>query len=215
MKSPRASIALAVLLIATTAQAAKIDMRDPRRAVGREDDVRVDAELAQESVSTHSKIGVVYQIQNLTQSPIALADKSSDATYDSDTQTITISFGAEVPDGATMPHLVVIGPGETKTFRGCGSFDLPIPNIRSPWAPLPRFVQVKVTVLRDLKPFAALIEQQNKTAAAPPLNNEGFDRWVNSVQSVFLNPIPVRFDGSKRNESGVDAEQGSPGGGSF
>ena len=212
MKSPRATIALAVLVIAATAQAAKIDMRDPRRAVGREDDVRVDAELAQDSVSTHSKIGVVYQIQNLTQVPIALADKISDSTYDSDTQTITISFGAEVPDGATMPHLVVIAPGEAKTFRGCGSLNIPTPNIRSPWTPLPRFVQVKVTVLRDLEPFAALIEQQNKTAAAPPLNDEGFDRWVNSVQSVFLNLIPVRFDGSKRNESGVDAEQGSPAG---
>src|ERR1051325_8105419 len=212
MKSPRATIALAVLVIAATAQAAKIDMRDPRRADGREDDVRVDAELAQDSVSTHSKIGVVYQIQNLTQVPIALADKISDSTYDSDTQTITISFGAEVPDGATMPHLVVIAPGEAKTFRGCGSLNIPTPNIRSPWTPLPRFVQVKVTVLRDLEPFAALIEQQNKTAAAPPLNDEGFDRWVNSVQSVFLNLIPVRFDGSKRNESGVDAEQGSPAG---
>ena len=212
MKSPRATIALAVLVIAATAQAAKIDMRDPRRAVGREDDVRVDAELAQDSVSTHSKIGVVYQIQNLTQVPIALADKISDSTYDSDTQTITISFGAEVPDGATMPHLVVIAPGEAKTFRGCGSLNIPTPNIRSPWTPLPRFVQVKVTVLRDLEPFAALIEQQNKTAAAPPLNDEGFDRWVNSVQSGFLNLIPVRFDGSKRNESGVDAEQGSPAG---
>src|SRR5438874_8189966 len=109
MKSPRAIIALGALLIAAaTVQAAKVDMRDPRRAVGREDDVRVDAEIAQDSVSTHSKIGVVYQVQNLTQAPIALADKISDATYDADTQTITVSFGAEVPDGATMPHLVVI-----------------------------------------------------------------------------------------------------------
>ena len=213
MKSLRASIALAVFLIAAAAHAAnKVDMRDPRRAVGREDDVRVDAELVQDSVSQHSKIGVVYQIQNLTQSPIALADKISDATYDSDTQTITVSFGAEVPDGATMPHLVVIAPGETKTFHGCGSLNIPTPNVRSPWTPLPRFVQVKVTVLRDLEPFAALIEQQNKTTAAPPLSNDGFDRWVNSVASVFLNPIPVRFDGSKRNDGGVDAEQGTAAG---
>src|SRR5438105_10370174 len=174
MKSRRVTIALAVLLIAATVQAAKVDMRDPRRAVGREDDVRVDAELTQDSVSTHSKIGVVYQIQNLTQAPIALADKISDATYDSDTQIITVSFGAEVPDGATMPHLVVIAPGETKTFRGAGSLNIPAPSVRAPWTPLPRFVQVKVTVLHDLKPFAALIEQQNKSTAAPPLNHEGF-----------------------------------------
>src|SRR5689334_788750 len=172
MKSPRAIIALSVLLIAATVQAAKVDMRDPRRAVGREDDVRVDAEIAQDSVSTHSNIGVVYQIQNLTQSPIALADKISDATYDSDTQTITVSFGAEVPNGANMPHLVVIPAGETKTFHGSGALNIPVPSVRSPWSPLPRFVQVKVTVLRDLKPFAALIEQQDKTTAAPPLNNE-------------------------------------------
>jgi len=211
MKSPRANIALAALLIAATVQAAKVDMRDPRRAVGREDDVRVDAEVAQDTISTHSKIAVVYQIQNMTSSPIALADKISDASYDADTQTITVSFGAEVPDGATMPHLVVIAPGETKTFHGCGSLNIPAPSVRSPWTPVPRFVQVKVTVLRDLKPFAALIAQQDKTAGAPPLTNESFDRWVNSVESVFLNPIPIRFDGTKRNENGVDAEQASPG----
>ena len=206
---PRA-VALAVLLTATAIQAAKVDMRDPRRAVGREDDVRVDAELVQDSISTHSKLGVVYQIQNLTPSPIAVADKISDASYDSDTQTITVSFGAEVPNGATMPHLVVIPSGEKKTFNGCGTVNVAMPNIQSPWQRVPRFVQIKVTFLRDLSPFAALIQQQNKSAVAPALNNESFDRWVNSVASVFLNPIPVRFDGTKGNESGVDAEQGSP-----
>src|SRR5216117_1018966 len=107
MKSPWA-VALAVLITTTAIQAAKVDMRDPRRAVGREDDVRVDAELSQEAVSAHAKVGVTFQIQNLTPAPIALADKISDTTYDSETQTITISFGAEVPDGANMPHLVVI-----------------------------------------------------------------------------------------------------------
>src|SRR4051812_9149768 len=114
MKSPRATVALAVLLTATVLQAAKVDMRDPRRAVGREDDIRVDAELAQDAVSTNTKLGVVYQVQNLTNTPIAVADRISDATYDSETQTITLSFGAEVPDGATMPHLVVIPPGGKK-----------------------------------------------------------------------------------------------------
>src|SRR5262249_61341345 len=107
MKCPGA-LALAVLLTATATQAAKVDMRDPRRAVGREDDVRVDAELAQDAVSTNSKICVIYQVQNLTPSPIAIADRISDATYDADTQTITLSFGAEVPNGATIPHLVAL-----------------------------------------------------------------------------------------------------------
>jgi hypothetical protein len=210
MKS-RAATALAVLLTTTAMQAATVDMRDPRRAVGREDDVRVDAELSQDAVSSHSKLGVVYQVQNLTASPIALADKISDSTYDSDTQTITVSFGAEVPDGATMPHLVVIRSGEKKTFRGIGAVNIQTPSVRAPWTPVPHLVQIKVTVLRDLTPFAALIEQQNASATAPALNNEAFDRWVGSVSSVFLNAIPVRWEGRSRNDSGVDVEQGQPG----
>jgi len=213
MKSPRA-IALTVLLIAltTAAEAARVDMRDPRRALGREDDVRVDAELAQDSVSSHSNLAVTYQIQNLTDAPIAFADRKSEASYDSDTQTITVAFGAEVPDGETMPHLVIIAPGETKTFRGSGAVTIVTPSVRTPWLPVPRFVQIKVTVLLDVKPFTALIEQQNKTAAAPALDDDhSFDRWVNAVGSVFLNLIPVRWDGKSR-KGGIDAEQAAPGG---
>ncbi len=204
----------AAVLIAAAAHAAKVDMNDPRRAVGREDDVRVDAELAHETVGSPAKVGVTYQIQNLTQSAIALADKVCDASYDMETQTITVSFGAEVPNGTTMPHLVVIAPGETKTFRGGGTVAVATPSIRTSWSPVPRFVQIRVTVLRDLKPFAALIEQQNKTASAPPLNNDVFERWVNSVGTVFLNPIPVRYD--RRPAPGsIDAESSSPAGGGF
>ena len=58
--------------------------------------------------------------------------------------------------------------------------------------------------------IVALIEQQNKTAAPPALSNESFDHWVDSVASVFLNPIPVRWDAKSRNDSSVDAEQSSP-----
>src|SRR5688572_24889740 len=154
MKSPRA-VALTVLLIAvaTAAEAAKVNMRDPRRAVGREDDVRVDAELAQDSVSSHSTLGVTYQIQNLTEAPIAFADKTSEASYDPETQTITVAFGAEVPEDETMPHMVIIAPGEKKTFRGSGTVTIATPSVRTPWLPIPRFVQIKVTVLRDVKPF--------------------------------------------------------------
>jgi hypothetical protein len=212
MKSPRA-IALSVLLIAltTAAQAAKVDMRDPRRAVGREDDVRVDAELARDAVTSHSTLGVTYQIQNLTESPIAFADKTSEASYDSETETITVAFGAEVPDGASMPHLVIIGPGEKKTFRGSGTVSIMSANVRTPWLAIPRFVQIKVTVLRDVKPFTALIDQQNKSAAAPPMDNQSFDRWVNAVGTVFLNLIPVRWEGKGRG-SDIDAERSAPGG---
>jgi hypothetical protein len=53
----------------------------------------------------------MYQIQNLTSQPIAVADKLCDITYDSDSRTITLTVGSEVPKGGEMPHLTVIGPG--------------------------------------------------------------------------------------------------------
>src|SRR5213079_3094009 len=87
----------AAILIAAAAEAATIDMKDPKRAVGREDDVRVDAELARDSISSPVRIGVTYQVQNLTAASIAIADKIADTSYDPETQTITIAFGAEVP----------------------------------------------------------------------------------------------------------------------
>ena len=204
-------LSAAILITTTTANAARVDMKDPRRAVGREDDVRIDAELTRDTIASPAKIGVTYQIQNLTRSAIAFADKVSDASWDPETQTITVAFGAEVPDGANMPHLVIIAAGETKTFSGGGSVAFVASNVRSPWTNVPRYVQIKVTLLRDLKPFEKLIDQQNRTAAAPPLSNDAFDHWVNSVGSVLLNPIPVHYQG--KSPEGMDVEQTAPGGG--
>jgi len=198
----------AALLIAATANAAHVDMKNPKRAVGREDDIRVDAELTQDSITSHASVGVTYQVENLTQVSIALADKVSDTTYDPDTQTITVSFGAEVPNGATMPHLVVIAPGQKRTFCGGGTVNIVTPNVHGPWTPVPRFVQIKVTVLRDLKAFTGLIDQQNRSTTAPALNNQAFDQWVDNVSSVYLNSIPVRYEGNTRGT--VDAESSAP-----
>ncbi|HEX6642024.1 MAG TPA: hypothetical protein VF215_12975, partial [Thermoanaerobaculia bacterium] len=83
-----ALLAAIVLIHAAAASAASIDMDDPRRTVGREDDVRIDAQLIQDTVSPGSAIGVTWQIQNLSDSPIAVAEKVVAATYDADSRTI-------------------------------------------------------------------------------------------------------------------------------
>jgi hypothetical protein len=186
------------LLASSTARAAGVDFKDPRRALGREDDIKVDAEILQETLSPGSPISVTYQVENLTAAPIAIADKIADATFDADSQTITVSIGAEIPQGTAMPHLIVIAPGKTQAFRIGASAQVLVPNAKSPWAHVPRFVQITVNVLRDLKPFAKLIEQQTKSAAAPPLPNELFDTWVASVSSVELNVLPVRWTNERQ-----------------
>jgi hypothetical protein len=192
--SSRIAVAVTVfLLVSSAARAAGVDFKDPRRALGREDDIKVDAQMLQETISPGTPISVTYQIENLTASPIAIADKVVDATFDADSQTITVTIGAEIPQGTAMPHLTTIPSGQTRAFHIGASAQVLVPNAKSPWAHVPRFVQITVNVLRDLKPFANLIAQQQKSAAAPPLPNDLFDTWVASVSSVELNVLPVRW----------------------
>jgi len=207
MESSSRSVALAVAVVflTTEAIAAGVDFKDPRRALGREDDIRVDAQIAQDTVSSSSPISVTYQIENLTSEPIAVADRICDSSFDADTQTITISIGAEVPQGTAMPHLVTIAPGQKRVLH-TGAMVQVEGNWRSPMARVPRYVQITVNVLRDLRPFAKLIEQQSH--AAVPLPNDLFDRWVDSVSTVDLNSLPVRWTNSPR--AGT-AESGAPG----
>ena len=182
------------LLGSFSALAARLDMNDPRRALAREDDVRIDAQLLQEEIFSSSPLTVTYQIQNLSPMPVAVADKMTDIDYDPETSTIVFSIGAEVPEGATMPHLVVIRPGQKHVFSAGGTVHIATPNVRTPWTRVPRYVQVKVVILRNLTRFASLIETQMKTSVQPPLPNEMFDSWVEASDAVFLNPIPVRWN---------------------
>src|SRR5688572_10553505 len=110
-------IATTVLMCPMYAWGTTIDMEDPRRAVGRQNDVRVDATLIQDTVSPGTPVGVVYQIQNFSAGRIAIADKVVNAEYDADSQTITLAIGAEVPEDGRMPRMVTIEPGEKKVFR--------------------------------------------------------------------------------------------------
>lgn len=185
--------------ITLTASADSIDMDDPRRTVGREGNVRVDAQLVKDTVSPGSPIGVTWQIENLSDAPVAVADKMSDATYDADTQTITFAIGAEVPKDGKMPHLVMVKPGEKKVFRSGAIPALSAAATRTSLAP-PRYVQVKVSILRDPAPFA-------KMRADEILPDELFDKWFEANDSIFLNTVPVRFASRASGNNFVGADQ--------
>jgi len=186
-------------------------MNDPRRALGREDNIRIDAELLQQSLSPSSSISVTYQVENLTTGTIGVADKVSDVTFDPDTATVTFAIGAEVPTGTAMPHLVTIAPGEKRVLTAGGILHVAVPSQRTPWSAVPRFVQIKVNVLRDVTPFAVLLAQQAKSAVAPALPGDLFEKWLDVNDAVFLNSIPVRWSGQNDRMS-VDAAERSPSG---
>jgi hypothetical protein len=202
MKSSRLLFAVlsAVAIFPLAADAAHIDMADPRRALGREDDIRVDAELNQDSVASGSPISITYQVQNLSKEPVAIADKVCELTYDSDSQTITMSIGTEVPRDGTMPKLVTLAPGEKKTFTVGGVLHVAVSDVRTPFTRSPRFVRIKVNILRGLAAFRSLIDRQAGSATPIALNDEQFERWLENNDTIFLNEIPVQYNAAPRRE---------------
>ncbi|HJQ37133.1 MAG TPA: hypothetical protein VKB93_08340 [Thermoanaerobaculia bacterium] len=202
-KSAFLALAASTFLLATAAAAADIDMNDPRRAVGREDDVRIDAQLTRDNVSPGIPISVTYQIQNFTSTSVAVADKLSDASYDEDERTITLAIGAEVPVDGNMPHMVLIAPGEKKVLRASAVPVLTASALRAVRNHAPRYVQVKVTILREITPFAQLIQTQSKAQ----LSDELFNQWMEGSESIFLNSVPISWSGREANPGSVDASQ--------
>lgn len=185
-------IAATTFSYTTAAFAARVDMNDPKRALALDDDIRIDAQLADDTVGSGSSVSVTFQVQNNSSQPVALATKVTDSSFDPESQTVTISIGAEIPNGPTMPRLSVIKAGEKRTFTTIAPVHVVLPAVRSPFIPYPRYVQVKVSVLRDIEPFAELISQQRDTAQ-PPLPDSLFETWVENNDAIFLNAIPVHW----------------------
>jgi hypothetical protein len=195
MKSSKwflALVAVITLLHAAAASAASIDMDDPRRSLGREGDVRIDAQLVRDTVTPGIPIGVTYQIQNLSTTDVAIATKVTGASYDEETRTITVSVGSEVPQDGNMPHMIVIAPGETRVLQMAATPALRVAAARPSFSSAPRFVQVKVAILRDVQPFENLIRNQNGRTKQR-LSDELFEKWFESNDTIFLNSVPVVY----------------------
>jgi hypothetical protein len=168
---------LLLALLSAAVNAAALDWNDPRRAVGTNDGIRIDAQLTTDFVSPHFPIGIEYQIRNLSLHAVGIVDRRCEASFDGDSRTIVLSVGSEIPVGGEMPALVIIAPGETKTLRAGAAFSGPV---------VPRFVRIVVNVLRDLAAFLPLREHQR-------LSDAQFDQWLETKDSIALNAIPVRY----------------------
>lgn len=195
------------LIYAVAANAAGVDMDEPRRALGREGDVRIDAQLNQDTVSPGAPIGVTWQIENFSSEPVAVAERVADASYDLETRTITVAIGSEIP-GETLPRLTLIKPGEKKVFRSAATPAMNVRATNSPFDNVPRFVQVKVSILRNVAPFAELIQKQ--TAVQQRMSDEMFDQWLASNDTIYLNTLPVYFQ--QRRNAVSAAERSARGG---
>lgn len=207
MNSSKLSLALIAFITinsATAASAARIDMDDPRRALGREGDVRIDAQLSRETVTSGAPIGLTYQIQNLSASPIAIAHKVTDASYDDESRTITVVVGSEVPPDGNMPQVVLIAPGEKRVLQAAATPVMSAAALRLSRGAVPRYVQVKVAILRDVHPFLPLIRNQD-ARVKQRLTDEQFEKWFESNDTIYLNAVPVQYVPSS--DTGVERRE--------
>ncbi|HVG23623.1 MAG TPA: hypothetical protein VND45_05670 [Thermoanaerobaculia bacterium] len=187
------SLALAATFALTTAAAAaNIDMDDPRRALGREGDVRIDAQLSRDTLTAGQAVGITYQVQNLSTAAVAVATKVADASYDEENRTVVLAVGSEVPPDGNLPQMVLVAPGETKVFTAAATPAMRAAAMRSTLGILPRFVQVKVAILRNVAPYIELIRRQDGRTRQR-LSDPLFEQWFESNETIYLNSIPVRF----------------------
>ncbi|HEV7485365.1 MAG TPA: hypothetical protein VGQ65_06750 [Thermoanaerobaculia bacterium] len=200
----RSASALMLLLAAscnsTTAPApattpGKINLKQARRMVGTENDVRVDAEINGEEMRQGVSIAIKYEVTNQRSTPILIADLIAQSNYDPDTRTVTIDVGSEIPGEEFLPRLISIPSGERRTFTIGANINVHAP-MSSPWTPKPRALQLRVNFLGDPAPFAMLVGIPERAVRDKKLADELFPKWVERNETVTTNALPMRWQGS-------------------
>ncbi len=167
-------------------------MSEPRRIVGTESDIRVDAEIYGDKLGPNITLPMKYDVTNHRQTTILIADLLPESTYDPETHMVTVSIGAEIPGEQFLPRLIPIRPGERKSFSTAAHVVI-VANPASPWVPRPNALRLKVNFLGDSPAFEKLISIPEKAVHDPGLAAQLFPRWVEGNETVFTNVLPMRW----------------------
>jgi len=178
-----------------------INMKEPRRMVGTENNVRVDAEIFGEDMIQGSSLAIKYEVTNQRSTPILIADLIAQSNYDPDTRTVTIDIGSEIPGEELLPRLISIPSGERRTFNTGAHISIAMPP-NSPWIPKPRALQLRVNFLGDPAPFVKLVDIPERSVRDKKLAGELFPKWVEQNETVTTNALPMRWQGPRT--GGID-----------
>jgi hypothetical protein len=188
-----ARLALPLVLLGACATA-QVDLEEPRRVVGSEAGVRVNAEIRGEEISPGSPLAVTYEVSNERNVDIAIADLIPTTTWDADSRVLTLHVGSEVPGEQLLPRLLVLKAGEKRTFTTTARLAMvpPAPSA-DPRQPRGAELRIKVNFLADLAPFAALIGIPERAVNDPQLADQLFPLWIDRNEAVYTGTVPVRF----------------------
>ena len=182
-----------------------IDMNEPRRVVGTENAVRIDAQVYGETLTINSAVPVKYEITNQRETAIAFADLTPDVTYDPETQIVTVGLGSEVPGNEMVPRLIRIPPGQKKSFSTVARVQIrPVAaGSMAPTARLPRGLRLKVSFLGDTEPFLELIDIPERAVHNPKLADSLFTAWLERNETVYTNAVPMRWSVTAEPDAGA------------
>jgi hypothetical protein len=182
-------------------------MKEPRRMVGTENNVRVDAEIYGEDMVQGSSLSIKYDVTNQRSSPILIADLLPETTYDPDTRMVTINIGSEIPGEEFLPRLISIPSGGRRSFHAGAHINIHMP-LTAPSSPRPRGLQLRVNFLGDSAPFVKLIDIPEKAVRDRELAAELFPKWVDRNETVTTNALPMRWQGPR--PSGIEDAPAAP-----
>ena len=173
-------------------------MKEPRRLVATDNDVRIDVQVRGEVLAPSIDVPIDYEITNNRDKAIAVAELIPDSTYDPETQTVTVTLGSEVPGEQFLPRLVLIKPGEHKTFSHAAHVSLPISELveTNPFHRYPHALRIRLNFLGDAAPFEKLIGISERAVRDRVLADELFPKWVEQNESVITNVLPMRWIGT-------------------
>jgi len=187
-----AALVFFLFLVACTSTK-PVDMKEARRVVGTESDVRVDAEVYGDRLGPNITLPVKYDVTNHRKTTILIADLLPESNYDPETHMVTISIGSEIPGEQFLPRLIPIRPGERRSFSTAAHVVI-VANPGSPWVPRPNALRLKVNFLSDPMPFEKLIAIPEKALHDPVLAAQLFPKWVEGNETVFTNTLPMRWN---------------------
>lgn len=185
--------ALVLLAFGCASSTPTVDMNEPRRVVGTENAVRVDAQVFGETLMSTSSVPVKYDITNQRETAIAFAELVPEVTYDSETQIVTVGLGSEVPGNKLVPRLTRIAPGEKKSFSTVARVQILVGGAMTPTARPPRGLRLKLSFLGDTEPFRELLDIPERAVHNPTLADSLFTAWLEQNETVYTNAVPMRW----------------------
>jgi hypothetical protein len=190
-------------LLLTSCATRGVDMGEPERVLGKEDDVRVDAQFVAQSYSQGSNVSILYEIENLRAASIAFANLNPEMSYETETGIFTVTVGSEVPGNQMLPRLIEIKPGERVKLTAGSRLIVPVSR-EGQFAP-PREIRLKLVYLNSVEPFRELIGIPEVAVQNKALADRLFPVWIEHTGTVTTNTAPIIWGARSSAADGADS----------